>query len=261
MSAPVLDVVHQEVPPVNPAAIGLYAATEWLEDADNRWLNGVEFRGVSYGGEEAFGLWPDDSCRTGVSPTPGQKKEGTRPDYLPPFFPVHVWAYDECDLTAPSRAEVRARVAQIIRLQDQTAVETEFANRLIEDVDALPGSVPTAVSLKKAVGYLEGELAKTNTVGYLHIAADLVAEETGLFIGNGTVRKSPLGHTWVIGGGYVDALGDTIVATSKPYGFRLDQPVRDAIDEKVNIFAAVAERSVLIGYEAVIAAVTIDTTP
>lgn len=258
MTTPVLDVVHQEVPPVNPAAIGLYAATDWLTDEENRWLNGVEFRGTSYGGEDAFGLWEGHYCD---EPTPGQKKEGTRPDYLPPFYPVTVWAYDECDLTAPSRAEVRARVKQIIRLQDQTAIEREFANRLLEDVDALPGTVPTAVNLKKAVGYIEGELAKTNTVGYIHIAADLVAEETGLFLGSGTVRKSPLGHTWVIGGGYVDALGDTLVATSKPYGFRYEHEVRDAIDEKANIFAAVAERSVLIGYEAAIAAVTIDTTP
>lgn len=190
-----------------------------------------------------------------------QRKYGERPDVLPPFYPTVVWAYDECDLTAPSREEVKRRAVQILKLEEQTAIELEFANRLLEDV----GTPETVASLKKAVGYIEGVLAKTNTVGYIHIAADLVAEETGLFIGSGTVRKSPLGHTWVIGGGYVDGLANTLVATSKPYGFRTAQPttadVRTAMDEKHNVFAAVAERSVLVGYEAVIAAATIDTTP
>ena len=50
-------------------------------------------------------------------------KDGVRPDMDPePFYPVTVWAYDECDLTAPSRDEVVARVQQILRLEEQTAV-------------------------------------------------------------------------------------------------------------------------------------------
>ncbi|WP_137146932.1 hypothetical protein [Mycolicibacterium sp. CR10] len=253
-TTPVLDVVHQEVPPVAPAAIGLYAATEWLDDPANRSFNGVEFRGPNYGGENAFGIWEGHYCS---APQPGQIKDGHRPGVLPPFRPVVVWSYDECDLTAPSQAEVRARAAQILKIEEQTAIELEFANRLIEDATALPGTIPSAASLKEAVGSIEGALAKTNTVGYIHISAALVAQEPGLFIGSGTVRKSPLGHTWVVGGGYVDGLASTLVATSRPYGFRDAPAVRTAIDEKHNVFAAIAERSVLIGYEAAIAAATV----
>lgn len=254
MTAPVLDVVHHEVPPLNPSPNGLFPATTWLDDPDNRWLNGVEFRGINYGGENAFGIWEGHYC---AEPVPGQKKEGTRPAILDPFAPITVWAYDECDLLAPTREEVKARAAQILKLEEQVAVEQEFANRLILDATALPGAIPTRAGLKAAVAYIEGELAKTNTQAFIHIGAQWVALEPTLFIGTGTTRKSPLGHTWVIGGGYVAGLGANLVATSQPFGYRTETAVRTAFDERHNIFAAVAERSVLVGYEAVLAVVTI----
>lgn len=243
-----------EAPPVNPSPNGLYAATNWTEIGErqpSRHLNGVEVKGPNYGGDNAFGVWDADWC------TPpqlgGPRKEGERPGVLPPFESVTVWSYDECDLTAPSRREVEQRAAQIFRLQEQTAVEREVANRLLLDVGA-PAVRPT---LKAAVAYLEGELAKTNTLGFIHAGAHLVALEAGLFVASGTVRKSPAGHTWIIGGGYVEGLGDTLVATSQPFGWRDQMQVRTAMDERANIFAAIAERTVLIGYEAVIAAVTV----
>jgi hypothetical protein len=253
MTAPVLAPIRFEAAPVNPAPNGLYAATQWTEIGEgqpSRHLNGVEVKGPNYGGDNAFGVWEGHYCS---APVPGQIKEGERPGILPPFDPIVVWSYDECDLTAPSRAEVEQRAAQIFRLQEQTAVEREVGNRLLLDVGA-PAVRPT---LKEAVAYLEGELAKTNTLGFIHAGAHLVALEAGLFIASGTARKSPAGHTWVIGGGYVEGLGDTLVATSQPFGWRDQMALRTAMDERHNIFAAIAERSVLIGYEAVIAAVTV----
>ena len=68
---------------------------------------------------------------------------------------------------------------------------------------------------------------------------------------------SPLGHTWVFGGGYVDGLENVIIATSPTYGWRDEVQLRTAIDERHNTFAAVAERTVLVGYEHLIAAVEI----
>jgi len=242
-----------DAPPVNPLPNGLFAATDWQPEGAARWLSGVEVRGINYGGENAFGIWPNDNCVYGSEPVPGQKKEGDRPDILDVFDPIVVWAYDECDPTAPSRAEVQARAAQILRLEEQVAIEAEFGNRLLLDV----GAPATRPSLKEGVAYIEGELAKTNTLGFLHIAADLPALEAGLFIGSGTQKKSPAGHTWVIGGGYIAGLDNTIVATSQPFGWRDTPTTRTALDAKTNTFAAVAERTVVIGYEAVIAAVTI----
>lgn len=49
----------------------------------------------------------------------------------------------------------------------------------------------------------------------------------------------------------------TLWATSAPYGWRDEPQVRTAIDERANTFAAVAERTVLVGYEALVAAVQI----
>ena len=142
MSAPVITYdrpipVQFEPPVQNPAPNGLYAATTWTEiaaDQPSRHLSGVEVRSVgNYGGDGAFGLWPNDSCATGTEPDPALRKEGIRPGGLDPFESVTVWAYDECDLTAPSRTEVRARALQIMRLEEQTAVEREFAERMKAD--------------------------------------------------------------------------------------------------------------------------------
>ncbi|AHB79333.1 major capsid pentamer protein [Mycobacterium phage JAMaL] len=265
MTAPVdvIDVVHFTPPPLNPTTYGLYGAVgTWQTDPDNRWHHGVEFRsGGNYGGEGSFGIWNAPWCGT---PDPAdQLKTGERPDNLDPFYPVTVWAYDECDLTAPSRAEVEARAAQVLRLEEQVAVEREFAARLLLDAADLETPIPTAASLALAVGALEGAAALTNTQVYFHVGAQWVSQDpTGaLFKKSGTTWTSPLGNVWVVGGGYVDGLEDTIVATSQPYGWRDEATVRTAIDEKHNLFAAVAERSVLVGYEAVIAAVTITPAP
>lgn len=251
--------VHFEAPAVNPATPGLYTATFWTEvgtDEPSRFLNGVELRGPNYGGDNAAGIWGAPWCA--VPPIDqDERKEGTRPPSLDPFEPVTVWAYDECDLTEPSRAEVQARAGQVFRLQEQPMVEREFAARLLVDAGEVPGGIATRPTLKEAVAYLEGAMAETNTVGFFHVAADLVAIEPDMFARSGTARVSPSGHTWVIGGGYVAGLDNTIVATWKPFGWRDTVQIRTAINERRNTFAAIAERSVLVGYEAVVAAVEI----
>lgn len=185
-----------------------------------------------------------------------ETKQGVRQDILDPFAAITVWAADECDLTLPSRTEIVENAQQILRLEEQPMVEREFAERLKLDAADL-GAPQTAASLKLAVGYLEGAMALTNTVGYFHVGAQWASQELGIFNKNGTRWVSPLGHIWVIGGGYVEGLDDQIVATSQPFGWRDTPTTRAAIDERHNRYVAVAERSVTIGYEAVIAAVTI----
>jgi len=267
MTTPVLQPIQFEPPLQNPSPYGLFAATDWQVPADVgnspegaavRHLNGVDFRPVgNYAGEGQFGIWPNDSC-VGGEPVPNDmRKEGDRPVGLETFEPQVLWAYDECDLTPASQAEVRTRVQQILRLEEQVAFERQFSTRLLADADALPGVMQTATSFKLAVGYLEAQMAMTNTLGYFHAGAQWASQEFGLVIKSGTKWVSPLGHTWVFGGGYVDGLDDVIVATSPPYGWRDDVTVRTAIGERVNTFAAVAERTVLVGYEHLIAAVQI----
>lgn len=190
-----------------------------------------------------------------------ETKFGTRPPDLDPFDPITVWSYAECDMTEPSRIQTQARAQQILRLEEQTDVEREFAARLLLDANDLPGSIQTVADLRLAVGYLEAQMALTNTLGYFHVGAQWAAVgagAVGLVIKSGTRWVSPLGHIWVIGGGYVDGLDSTIVATSQPFGWRSDVFVQTALDTQYHdVFAAVAERSVLVGYEHCISAVTI----
>ena len=254
---PVLAPVYFDAPPLNPTGYGLHASTTWTEigaDEPSRHLNGVQVRpGGNYGGENASGVWGGAWCG---EPTPGQKKEGERPDGLDPFEAMTVWAYHECDLTEPSQAEVQQRAMQIFGLQEQVIVEREFAARLLLDAADL-GAPQPAASFKQAVGYLEGAMALTNTTGFFHAGAQWASQEFGLVVKSGTRWTSPLGHTWIFGGGYVDGLDDIIVATSQPFGWRDQVALRTAIDERHNIFAAIAERTVLVGYEHLIAAVQI----
>lgn len=242
-------------PPVNPSPQGLYAATAWTDiTGPSRHLSGVEIRPAgNYGGGSAFGVWESDWCS--VPPLDGERKEGTRPDWLDPFAPVTVWAYDECDLTAPSRREVEQRAMQIFWLHEHVAVEREFANRLLTDA----GSPEAVATLTAAIGHLEAQFAITNTVGFIHAGVQwAAAAAASQLVGkSGTKLITPLGHTLVFGGGYVEGLEDTLVATSQPFGWRDATVLRTAIDERRNIFAAIAERSVLVGYEHLIGAATV----
>lgn len=242
-----------DAPLVNPAPNGLYGATAWADEGEpHRWLMaGVQVRPHNYGGEAAFGVWDATWC---VSPN--DTKYGVRPNMEPnPFDPIVVWAYDDCDPTKESQDEVIARAQQTMRIQEQNAVENEFAARVLVDA----GAATTVASITAAVSKLEGLLAKTNTVGQIHASAEWAAYAAAaqLITRSGSALKTPLGHTWVFGGGYVAALGNKLVATSPTLGWRGEVNTRSAIRTQWNRFAAIAERSVVVGYEKAIGAVQI----
>ncbi|MGV0738229.1 hypothetical protein ABQF35_14285 [Mycobacterium syngnathidarum] len=251
--------VSFDAPLVNPAPIGLFAATQWTdEDGPLRWLaSGVDFRVFNYGGGTAFGVWtaPWDAAHSDLDA--GDVKKGERPEFPGTFTAFTSWASDEGNLTTWSQDEVRARAQQVHRLQEPNAVETALATRMLADAGT-PGTVANIVT---AVAELEGLLAKTSTVGLIHASAEWAAPaaQANLIRYNSGKLVSPLGHTWVFGGGYVDGLGDKLVATSPTYGWRGQVALRDAMKLEHNKFQAVAERSLVVGYEALIGAV--DITP
>lgn len=288
----VIPALEYEVPLANPSPSGLYTATSWTEvSGPSRFLGaGVRFRTHNYGGENAFGVWDAQWC---VDPD-GQLKEGERPGFLDPFAPITVWAYDECDLTAATHTDILERVQQNLRLLEQTAVEREMAERLLIDAGSAGSSfglyappvpeadgdklyVPfnTEVSDKlyptgddtiadvpdivSAVSRIEAEFAITNTTGYIHAGAQWAAyaAKHNLITRSGAALKSPLGHTWVFGGGYVKGLENVLVATSPTYGWRDAVQVRESIDTAHNKRIAVAERNVVVGYEHAVAAVRV----
>jgi hypothetical protein len=286
----VIPALEWDAPLANPSPSGLYTATSWTEvTGPSRFLGqGVRFRSHNYGGENAFGVWDAQWC---VDPD-GQLKEGERPGFLDPFAPITVWAYDECDLTEQTRTDILERVQQNLRLLEQTAVERELAERLLIDAGTASSNsgglyappVPEADGNKlytpfngevsdklyptgddtitdvpditAAVSRIEAEFAITNTTGYIHAGAQWAAyaAKNNLIVRSGAALKSPLGHTWVFGGGYVKGLENVLVGTSPTYGWRDAVQVRESIDMAHNRRIAVAERSVVVGYEHCVAA-------
>ena len=259
MTAPVIQSLIFDPPLLNPSTPGLYGATTWTENVGpSRFLaEGVKIRPWNYGGADAFGIWDEPWCATPGS-DPESLKTGVRPDMDPdPFLPVTVWAFDECDPTTASQAEVQSRVQQILRLEEQTAVEQSFAARMSLDVAVLA----SAATLREAVSYLEGEIAKTNTVGFIHAGAQWATIGGGeIVLSSGTGLRTILGNRWVFGGGYVDGLNDVLVATSQVFGWRDAIQVRPVLTAQQNNYAVVAERSIVVGYEKLIAAVQITDT-
>ncbi|MED5812927.1 hypothetical protein VST63_11200 [Mycolicibacterium sp. 050232] len=238
-----------DAPLANPSPIGLYAVTAWTDETGPpRWLmSGVQVRRFNCGLDDAFGVWPHGWCDD-----PGDDiKTGVRPDDPDPFNPVTVWAFDECDLTEASRNEVDTRVQQIIRLRESFAVEAVFGSTLTSRT-----TPEETGNVAEAVAWLDTELAKTGLVGYVHAApwVATLAQEYQLIVRSGGTMKTPLGNIWVFGAGYTDSLGEMIVATTQPYGWRDQVVVRPTMDLPVNTYAAVAERSVVMGVECVIAA-------
>jgi len=270
MSQAVLQSAQFYPPLEHPNPHGLYAATNWGvplsrdpaepagDDAIPRWLDaGVLFRRINYQGEWASGVWGAPWCRD-PEQTSGdeESKYGIRPQFPGPFEAVTVWAYDECDPTLFSQAEILERVQQTLRLQEQVNVETMLAARMVADLEAIPGQVVHRPTVHQAVGYLEGLLAKTNTTGLIHASPEAAAVEYGIVLPvRSGVLQTPLGHQWVFGGGYVDGLQDLLVATSRVYGWRNAVQVRPVYDQYTYTIAAIAERSVVIGYEQIMGAV------
>lgn len=254
----VLAPVVFDAPLVNPAPNGLFAATTWqTDDGPLRWLAaGVDVRVFNYGGGDAFGVWAADWDAAESDLAPEDVKVGDRPEFPDTFTAMTTWAYDEGALAEWSQAEVQARAAQTHRLQEPNAVEGAVATRLLADA----GTPDAGDDIVHALGLLEGRLAETNTVGVIHASAHVasMAAKNNLIVRSGAALKTPLGHTWIFGGGYVDGLDYTLVATSPPFGWRGPVAVRDSFRLPHNRYSAIAERSLVIGWEAVIGAATID---
>lgn len=247
---------------------GLDAATTWTEGAAGealRWLPaGVRFRLRTHRASSAFGVWEAAWCASPDDLTADDIKDGPAftdddPDV---FDPMVVWAFDrlqECgNLSAFDRAEVRERARQTFAIREPLAVETEFVTRLLADAPT-----PTAVDdVVAAVSRLEEAFGTTGTGGLIHARLGLlaVAEDRHMIVRNPAtpgVLWTPGGLRWVFGSGYATPLGDTLIGTSPTYGWRSEVALREALHASTEEFVAIAERSIVLGYEAVVAAVTI----
>lgn len=253
--------VRFDAPLQNPAPGGLYPHVSWIEVGDDeaaRHLTGVEVRPAGNFPGDQVGAWDVPWCD--VPALDGPRKDGERADALDPFEPVTLWAFDSCDLTAPSRREVEQRAAQALRVREPVVVARHLAARLLLDAADL-GPTPAVADVVAALSVIEGDLAEANVLGYVHASPEWlpVLASAQLLTRSGTRWTTPGGHALIFDGGYRAGLGDTLVATSAPlFGWRDAPQVRTAIDERHNVFAAVAERTAVIGYEAVLSAVEVN---
>lgn len=263
--------IEFEAPLIAPTLGGLFAATTWAEETGpTRWLaSGIRVRVNNYGADASAGIWGAPWCASPDDLTADDVKTGTRSDNLAPFTALTLWAFaqsEDDDLRDPTAAEVRDRAQRTLALFEPVTIEREFAARLLTDVDT-----PTDKStLVEAVAHLEEQIAATGTVGVIHARAGLltIAEANRLIIrdpGIPSILRTPAGHRWAFGAGYAapGALRDTLVATSALYGWRDAVQTRDTFEHEWNRYAAIAERSVIVGYEHAIGAATIaaETTP
>ncbi|MGB0971184.1 MAG: hypothetical protein ACPGVG_09515 [Mycobacterium sp.] len=258
-----------EVGPINPC--GLYAATTFVEttaaEAARRWLpSGVLVGPINYGTENGFGIWGAPWCVSPDDLDPEDIKTGTRPDHseIVPWSGTTVYGFDRnlCgdeameSPTAQVRAEVKARARRNLEMNEETAVSRQFGALLLAQA-----GTPTEVDdVVEAVGHVEQAFAATGTAGLIHLRAGLlaVAEAAHLVIRDGAALRSPAGHRYVFGGGYAAApLGDTIIGTSPVFGWRDEIAQRDTMKHSTSEYIAIAERSVLVATEALVAAAEI----
>lgn len=243
--------VEYEAPLVNPVGGGLYAAATVIP-APAHWTWGVSIRPINCG--NGFGTWDvTDPC---AEPDPEVRKIGSRTPPLDPFLPVVTWGYDECD-PQETDEQVLTRARQNQRLGEQLVVESTFGQRLLTEAIDL-GAVG---DLFEAVSVLESELAQLGVTGVLHAASGwaAIASVQSQILGTGAVKRSPLGHAWAFGGGYVDTLDNVIVATGPITVWQGAIQEQAALDAYKNLRAAVVERAVIVGYEC--AAYKVSVTP
>lgn len=247
-----LATIEFDAPLVNPAPGGLFPATTWPADSETpRWLPaGVQFKVWNYGGdvkvwspawdvaEEDLG---DDDVKTGV-----------RPDNPDPFVAITMYAEDDGrpeagEMSDAAQRQVQTRVSQNLRLLGPVLVEKALGARMISDSPINP----SITDIAEAVGTIEEWFGETNTLGFIHASPAVAARAASkaLIVRSGTGLKSPMGHTWVFGGGYGDALALKLCATSPTYGWRTEVAVRGDVRADHHGYSAVAEQSVVVGYE------------
>lgn len=251
MTAPAYAPVQYEAPPVNPSTTGLYLVSAMIdlpEDAPIRILSGVDV--FPRNCDPGWGTWSVEPC---AIPEEGVLKSGQRAVANDPFEPLEVWGYDECDPTEPVD-EIQARALQNLRLHEQGLLEAHFAARLL--ADAAPVSVPDLVA---AIGELEVALGESGTTGVIHLSQrySSALDAAGVSVGTGPIPRTKLGNALAFGGGYDAVLGSTLVATGPTTVWRSPVFQQDTVSPEENLRAAVAERTLVAGYECLHGAVTV----
>ncbi|MGV9748409.1 hypothetical protein ACWDTG_26485, partial [Rhodococcus zopfii] len=234
---------------------GLYLTAtvhDIAEGSPNRILGGVDL--YPFNCATGWGTWDVDPCAD-----PGSKlKYGQRAAPDDPFAALQVWGYDECSPDEPED-DIVARAHQNLRLHEQILAETHFAARLLADA----GTPTTVTGLVAALGELEAQIGETGTAGTIHLSQRYAAalDAAGVIVGTGPIPRTRLGNALAFGGGYESTLGAVLVATGAVTVWRSPIFQQTTVSAEENLRAAIAERTVVVGYECLVGAVEIGGTP
>lgn len=250
--------VHR--PPVLPPfPEGLYKYVDWVADGEGHFItnDGVVILPLNTVAVDQFGVygagWCDDPA-----PLDGRRISLEDADARP-FLPEHVWANDlnECaDLSAEARQEVEDRALNNFLRREQIAAERQFADRLQADITAASITPTAATSLRDALGKIADAAAELGYGGTLVHLRPYWLEQTEADQLDPSNRSNT--HLQLVaGGGYVQGLGDLLVATTPVFGWRTTPDQQTAIEHRENTAYSLAQRSVMLGYEKLIAAIEI----
>ena len=245
-----------------PYPRGLYAHVDWLQDGGTaRFLleDGVVIRPANFNAE--IGAWDKDWCVDPDTLTSADWKLDERAafDEDHPFLHDVVYGADRTfkgNLREEERQRARDRALNNILRLEQVVSERTLADRMIADITTYSITTLTATSPAIAIAKLEDAAAETGVGGlqihgkpyWASIYPDGFTESL----------ETKVGHLqYVAGGGYVQGLTNRLVLTSPVQGWRSDLESNEALKLQYNQFIAVAERSVLLGYEKIVATVTI----
>jgi hypothetical protein len=247
-----------------PYPRGLFAHVDWVQqDGIPRFLlnDGVIVRPRNFGGETSFGAWEAGWCADPDTIPADTLKEGVRPTFAEdrPFTHDVVFGADQNyvgNLREEERQETRDRALRALMRYEQVAAERQLAARMLADLTALGIATGTATSVVDALGQFEDIAAELAVGGLLiHGRPYYAVVEPSPF--TASLETKVGGLQYVAGGGYVDGLQDVLVLTSPVLGWRGADEQNEVTKHEYNQFVAVAERSLLLGYEKIIAAVEI----
>ena len=248
-------------PPVaGPPTRGIFEAVDWEQDGDGplRFLEGgVDIRRPNFVTDDQVAVWTEEwNVAAGDVTTDKIQARSDLSDEN--FSALTVFAYDrdECPhrLMEEARTFVRNRASSLLARHIQAQVEAHLSTQI--NAAATTASRP---SLTGAVGAVERALQGFSTED-VFILADA---ELGAHLANAQLLdgdRSPLGYRYVFTTGL--GLGtDSLVGITQLYGWRGPAVANDHIEHQTNDYIALAEQSLVVGFERSIIKLTVDSTP
>lgn len=244
--------ISYTAPLAQPAGRGLMSIATVIDvPPPARLSGGVEIQGSNC--SASYGQWPADPC----ADTDGMSKQPERGE--PHVWPaITVWGADECDPDV-SESTLRERSEHDMKVGSRLLAEESFYSEALDRVEV----EDEGDGIVDAVARLEAALGQIGIQGVIHAPRALAAhaETANLVRHSGNRPKTPLGHYWSFGAGYVhadDADQVTMVATSPVFVWRSEISTSVGVDHAHNLRTAVSERMIVAGAECVAAATHVD---